>query len=329
MIPPALVSLVLLMAGQEPQTLLGVARREIRLDGIVRSVNVGGDSLVLEVVSVTQPDGRTVRLPAPRAKRVLLDERTILRYQWRRANQGNARMLPARLSDVRVGDRAAVVGPNTGAGTDLLALRVVVGELPPPPTEPNVPAEGFPVPAPPRTNAGLDPDGVSHTRVVVPLVFPVAGGKVRWSDTFLTPRGGGSRRHHGQDLVAPKMTPLVACFDGTVVSVVREAVIGQGNSLTLRGDNGWSAAYLHVNNDTPGTDDGLGTTDYAFPPNIAPGVRVVAGQLLGWVGDSGNAEETGAHCHFELWRTKPGSGGGVYNAAPSLRAATHRKAPLP
>lgn len=57
---------------------------------------------------------------------------------------------------------------------------------------------------------------------------------------------------------------------------------------------------MHINNDTPGTDDGNGGTANAYAPGIVRGSHVVAGQLLGWVGDSGNAESAGSHLHFEI-----------------------------
>ncbi len=150
--------------------------------------------------------------------------------------------------------------------------------------------------------------------VVTPMIFPVIG-VVSWTDTFGAPRAGGRRAHHGQDLPAPKMTPVVAAFDGVVILYCAERAGGH-NWLTLRGDNGWTAHYMHLNNDTPGTDDGLGSQEYAFAPGLKSGDRVVAGQFLGWVGDSGNAESSGPHLHFELWGPE-----GVINAAPSLRAA--------
>lgn len=169
-------------------------------------------------------------------------------------------------------------------------------------------------------------------RAVVPMTFPVAG-PTRFDDNWLVCRSGCSRMHMGQDLMAAKMTPLVAAFDGVVTSLRREATPNSGgNYLVISGDRGpsagWSAIYVHVNNDTPGTDDGRGTGKYDFPAGIAPGVRVLAGQLVGWVGDSGNAEGTGPHLHVEL-RRGTGWGGTVYNAYPSLAAARRLVVPAP
>lgn len=180
-----------------------------------------------------------------------------------------------------------------------------------------------PLKAAPRLAGGAaEYDGVSREVVAVPMVFPVTG-KVNWSDTFLADRDGGNRRHHGQDLMAAKMTPLVACFDG-VVYVGRSSGVGGHNTLRVIGDNGWSGVYYHVNNDTPGTDDGLGTDLYAFAPGLESGQRVFAGQFLGYVGDSGNAENTAPHLHFELWDSVTRA---VVNATPSLRAAQRLEEP--
>lgn len=166
---------------------------------------------------------------------------------------------------------------------------------------------------------------ISMDRVVVPMVFPIVGG-ASYSDTFLACRSGCTRKHLGQDLMAPKMRPLVAVFNGTITSLKRESTPGEGNYLALRGDHGWTAMYIHLNNDTPGTDDGRGTALHAFAPGIAVGKRVVQGQLLGWNGDSGNAEGTAPHCHFELRRNGDWNGT-VYNPKPSLDAAVRLQAP--
>ena len=128
------------------------------------------------------------------------------------------------------------------------------------------------------------------------------------------------------------MSPLVAAFDGFVSSLRRETSPGGGNYVAITADRGpaagWTAIYVHVNNDSPGTDDGRGTTAWSFPAGIELGARVIAGQLVGWRGDSGNAETTGPHLHFEL-RKGWGWGGTVYNAYPSLLSARRIAAPAP
>jgi hypothetical protein len=55
--------------------------------------------------------------------------------------------------------------------------------------------------------------------------------------------------------------------------------------------------YIHLDNDTAGTDDGLG---WGIADGIVEGTAVEAGQLIGWLGDSGNAEDSVPHLHFEL-----------------------------
>lgn len=171
-------------------------------------------------------------------------------------------------------------------------------------------------PAPRIKGTDIEYDGVSREKVVVPMTFPVLGS-VWYEDWFLAPRAGGRRRHHGQDLMAKKMTPLIACFDGKVVANLARP--GGHHTIKIRGTNGWTACYYHVNNDTPGTDDGNGGATYAFAPGLRTGQFVYEGQFIGFVGDSGNAETTAPHLHFELWDDQFGA---VVNAFPSLKAAT-------
>jgi hypothetical protein len=171
-----------------------------------------------------------------------------------------------------------------------------------------------PAPAP----AATTPAPISRTRTVVPMVFPVVSGAT-FSDTYLSCRSGCSRPHLGQDLMAPKMRLLVATFDGTI-TYMKTTTSSSGNYVSLRSASGWTVTYMHMNNDTPGTDNGRGSASWAFAPGIRVGARVYAGQWLGWLGDSGNAEASSPHTHFELRKGDAWSGT-VYNAYPSLRAA--------
>ncbi len=176
--------------------------------------------------------------------------------------------------------------------------------------------------------AGVVPDASAAdagTEVVRDIIFPVVG-TVRYSDTFGACRSGCSRTHEGEDLMAAKLTKLVATRDATVRWLKDTATPdgSQGNYVMLRDDDGWEYWYIHINNDSPGTDDGANPAEWRFGPGIERGARVRAGQLVGYVGDSGNAEWTAPHVHFEIRRPD----GSVINPNPSLRAAVKLTTPV-
>ena len=129
------------------------------------------------------------------------------------------------------------------------------------------------------------------------LVFPQETAKTHFSSTFGAQRSGG-RRHNGNDLMAPRMTEVYAVADGTIIQVSRSRL--SGRYIRIQHVDGWTSHYVHLNNDSPGTDDGSAEWDFTVAPGIEVGREVVAGQLIGWVGDSGNAEWSGTHTHFEL-----------------------------
>jgi murein DD-endopeptidase MepM/ murein hydrolase activator NlpD len=105
--------------------------------------------------------------------------------------------------------------------------------------------------------------------------------------------------HEATDIIADKMTPVIAVANGEIVLMpIPEASWGYG--IFMRGDDGYKYNYIHINNDTPGTDDGNGGPEHAYAPGLQRGSRVTRGQLIGWVGDSGNAEAIASHLHFEI-----------------------------
>lgn len=148
------------------------------------------------------------------------------------------------------------------------------------------------------------------------ILFPVVG-KVNFTDTYGACRSGCSRTHKGVDIFGAKLAPLVAVADGTIVSVRRSALTRAGNMVTIKDDEGWFYLYLHVNNDSPGTDDGANPQGWIVPNRLRVGDRVQAGDVIGYLGDSGNAETTPAHLHFEIHQP----GVGVVDPTPSVKAA--------
>lgn len=132
------------------------------------------------------------------------------------------------------------------------------------------------------------------------ITFPVIGN-VSYSDDFGAPRTGHT--HEGNDLLGSKGMPLVATVDGTVRYVAWPQP-SYGYYVTITDKDGYRYNYLHINNDNPGTDDGNGGGNNAYAPYIEQSYPVKAGQLIGWMGDSGNAESTVAHLHFEIRNTE-------------------------
>lgn len=155
------------------------------------------------------------------------------------------------------------------------------------------------------------------------IIFPVIG-KVTYYDDFGNARSGG-RLHEGNDLMATqKMLPLVAAVDGTIVNV-NYPEASWGYSVTIRDKDGYTYHYLHMNNDNPGTDDGKGDGINAYAVDIKEGNKVVKGQLIGYLGDSGNAETTPPHLHFEIREPDRQA----YSPYRSLQNATKITTPVP
>ena len=148
---------------------------------------------------------------------------------------------------------------------------------------PNAPRE------PGRTIPGAPPEFVRPAPEVTArltqsgYVFPVFG-TAAFGDTFGAFRADvAGKWHHGEDLVAPMGTPLLAVADGTLFSVGLNNIGGW--RLWLRDDGGNEFYYAHLS---------------AYSPLATAGRRVKAGDVLGFVGDSGDAEGGLPHLHFEI-----------------------------
>ena len=130
---------------------------------------------------------------------------------------------------------------------------------------------------------------------VPPLVFPVVG-TVTYSDDFGQARPGGT--HEGNDLLADKRAPAVAVEPGTVKYWTTSA--SAGCMLYLYGDSGTMYEYIHLNNDLTAANDNKGTCTKGIAYAVANGARVDTGQVIGYVGDSGDANGIHPHLHFEV-----------------------------
>jgi murein DD-endopeptidase MepM/ murein hydrolase activator NlpD len=113
--------------------------------------------------------------------------------------------------------------------------------------------------------------------------FPVYGPS-SFVDSFGAPRGDVSGGwHHGDDIFAPLGAPLLACASGTIFSVGWNHI--GGLRLWLRDDQGNEFYYAHLS---------------AYSPLARNGAHVEAGDVIGFVGNTGDAQGTPYHLHFEV-----------------------------
>jgi murein DD-endopeptidase MepM/ murein hydrolase activator NlpD len=120
------------------------------------------------------------------------------------------------------------------------------------------------------------------------LVLPVVGAtRFDFLDTFDDPRPGG-RRHEGIDIFAARGTPVLSAADGVVLRVGRNNL--GGNSVMTLGPGFQRFYYAHLD---------------AYAGGLAPGALLRAGEPVGYVGNTGNAERTPPHLHFGIYAAEP------------------------
>jgi len=136
-----------------------------------------------------------------------------------------------------------------------------------------------------------------HDSFLENMVFPVKHVMSHFYDDWGEIRGNGNRVHEGIDIRAPKGAPVVAIADGKVNTISYSD--SSGYYIAIDHENGWLSLYVHLNDDVEGNDN-LGGRETAFAENIYLGAEVIAGQIIGYLGDSGNAEGTVPHVHFEV-----------------------------
>lgn len=125
------------------------------------------------------------------------------------------------------------------------------------------------------------------------LFNPVPGAKL--TDSWGNPRSGG-RTHEGIDIFAPKGTPVIATIGGKVTKVGYEGL--GGNRVGVTDGLGRYHYYAHLS---------------SYSDNAVVNKVVKAGDVLGYVGDTGNAKGTSPHLHYGVY-----VGGNAINPYPLL-----------
>ncbi len=183
---------------------------------------------------------------------------------------------------------SASPGHPTGGGGSKPRARPRTATTPLPGAEAGLPAQGEPR----AVGQTKRPNGLP-VRTTIPdvtpkltasrYVFPVYGPSA-YGDTFGAPRGDVSGGwHHGDDIFAPLGAPVLAVADGTVFSVGWNDIGGW--RLWLRDQEGNEFYYAHLS---------------AYTALAVDGRHVNAGDVLGFVGNTGDAATTPFHLHFEI-----------------------------
>jgi murein DD-endopeptidase MepM/ murein hydrolase activator NlpD len=148
------------------------------------------------------------------------------------------------------------------------------------------------------------------------LALPVVGMRVAdLRDTFHEARGGSkqdpAREHGATDILAPRGTPVVAVEDGTIQKLFHSKA--GGNTIYLFDSHKeYCFYYAHLDH---------------YDPSISEGTHVHRGEVIGYVGTTGNAPPNTPHLHFgisEIGPDKKWWGGTPINPYPYLRAAALR-----
>ena len=122
------------------------------------------------------------------------------------------------------------------------------------------------------------------------LTVPVAGiPRAHVVDSWNDPRGGGTRGHHGTDIMAPGGTPVLAAAAGRVEKLF-QSNLGGTTAYVRSPDRRWIYYYAHL---------------AGYAPGLVEGQAVRAGQRIGFVGDTGDAGAGNYHLHFGMQRMQP------------------------
>ena len=207
-----------------------------------------------------------------------------------------------------------VLGVLVGAGGLFVILRAVPDE--PAPVVATAPPAGIPasqiepqLPGPPVVQADLSdvdlplrpsmasvqpgsaqaPADAVATAVHGKLTVPVQGIKLAsLSDTFDQPRG--SQRHHeALDIMAPKGTPVLAATDGKVAKLFTS---NPGGTTLYQFDPNEKYAYYYAHLDR-------------YADGVKEGMDVKRGDLIGYVGVTGNSDPNAPHLHFAVFELTP------------------------
>ena len=163
--------------------------------------------------------------------------------------------------------------------------------------------------------AAVPAQAVPRYRRAIDITFPTRSG-ASYVDSYFASRGGGSRVHRATDLMGPHGWPIYAAKAGRVVWAPPAGHPTAGWALQVRGRDGRVYAYYHLGRSN-------GARSGAIASGVDTGSWVRRRQVIGYLGDSGNASGGSTHLHFEIEdpRIRDPFGGDRMNPYASLRTA--------
>jgi murein DD-endopeptidase MepM/ murein hydrolase activator NlpD len=242
-----------------------------------------------------------IRAALSKPRKIFYDglQKAVFAYELGGARGANVQVDAVRLSDrmvvrswsrqqVQPGQRQRIVWDGTDSKGNVLSTG----------------SYGFRVSTPGASTSANPPAPTPEAVRLLSFKFPILTKKVWYGDGL-----GAGRGHKGQDVFAKCGTPLVAARGGKVLYAGYHSAAGHYVVIDGRG-TGLDMSYMHLR----------------APALVQEGERVLTGQPIGEVGDTGNA--VGCHLHFEMW-SAPGwyRGGHPLQPAPELKrwfAAEHR-----
>jgi len=137
----------------------------------------------------------------------------------------------------------------------------------------------------PPDQPSLDSSSASLNSDAINLIIPVEGKRPDdLRDTFNESRSGG-RAHNAIDIMAPQGTPVLATADGEIVRLVQNKR-GGITIYQMSADKKLVFYYAHLDR---------------YADGLAVGHQARRGEVIGYVGDTGNAGKGNYHLHFSIW----------------------------
>ncbi len=295
------------------------------LDGVAKATTDGSAVSGLHVAGVADADLPTqglVTVPGVGTLKILYQSSEASGGEGSASAIGLSLTLTSATDGVPAG--TTIVVGSVRASADQASLDALLGTPSPTPTvtptptrsatpHPTHSATPYPTPTPsptwPTTTYTPMPAPTTPSAEILArfpgAVFPVAG-TYTYTDTFGAYRADmPNHQHEGDDIFASYGTPVVAVLDGTITGLSTTDI--GGNNIHLTDASGDYFYYAHLSR---------------FATGLAQGDHVVAGQTIGYVGNTGDARTTSPHLHFEIHP----DGGAAVDPTPYLdawRAAGH------